>query len=143
MALDKKHVNVHGVYQILTNSGLRSITKSFARFYILDLLYREPQGLTSTMIYCNYKETLSESNSGDESARSRSNIIDHLNELESEHIIEKGVFKQYILTDKGRKIYELSIKLAEKLRQEGIKQEKIIELKQEKSIEKKPRARPR
>ncbi len=140
--MDKKQVNIHSIYQILTNSGLRSITKSFARFYILDLLYREPQGLTSTMIYCNYKEALSESNSGDESARSRSNIIDHLNELESEHIVEKGVFKQYMLTDKGRKIYEISMKLAEKLRQESAKKskhERNIE-KQEKNTGKKPAA---
>jgi predicted transcriptional regulator len=120
----KKQVNIHHLYQILTNFGLRSIIKSFARFYILDLLYREPQGLTSTMIYCNYKESLSENNSGDESTRSRSNIIDHLNELESEHIIEKGVFKQYMLTDKGRKIYEISMKLAEKLRQESMERPK-------------------
>ncbi|MEM2924860.1 MAG: hypothetical protein QXJ68_04140 [Methanocellales archaeon] len=98
------------------------------------------------MIYCNYKEAISESNGGDESARSRSNIIDHLNELESEHIIEKGVFKQYTLTDKGRKIYEISIKLAEKLRQEccSKNEEKLLkndELKQKKVIEKKPKAR--
>lgn len=112
-----KRIDIHQIYQILTDSGLRSITKSFARFYILDLLYREPQGLTSTMIYCNYKEDLAETNGGEESTRSRSNIIDHLNDLESEKIIEKGVFKQYVLTEKGRMIHEITMRLAKKLKE--------------------------
>ncbi len=117
MTFHNKRKNPHQTYQILTDSGLRSITKSYARLYIMDLLYREPQGLTSTMIYCNYKDKLQESEAGEDSARSRSNIIDHLNELEGENIIQKGVFKQYILTEKGRKVFEITMKLARKIRQ--------------------------
>jgi DNA-binding HxlR family transcriptional regulator len=106
------------VYQVLTSSGLRSITKSFARLYIMNLLYHENQGLTSTMIYCQYKKDLAEQDVPEEMTRSRSNIIDHLNDLEAEGLIEKGIFKQYILTEKGRRIFEITLELARELETE-------------------------
>ncbi len=110
--------DVREVYQVLTSSGLRSITKSFARLYIINLLYHETQGLTSTMIYCQYKKDLVEQDVPEEMTRSRSNIIDHLNDLEAEGLIEKGIFKQYILTEKGRRIYEITLDLARELEAE-------------------------
>ncbi|MEM2933868.1 MAG: hypothetical protein QXQ02_07320 [Halobacteria archaeon] len=109
---------VREVYQVLTSSGLRSIIKSFARLYIMNLLYHEPQGLTSTMIYCQYKKDLAEQDVPEEMARSRSNIIDHLNDLETEGLIEKGIFKQYILTEKGKRIYEITLSLSSELETE-------------------------
>ena len=33
-------------------------------------------------------------------------------------MIEKGIFKQYILTEKGRKIYEITVDLAKELETE-------------------------
>lgn len=97
--------DVHRIYQILTGSGIRDITKSFARLYIMNLLFHEEQGLTSTMIYCSLQKDLTERDIPEELGRSRSNIIDHLSELESEGLVQKGIFKQYILTDKGKKAH--------------------------------------
>lgn len=54
----------------------------------------------------------------EEMTRSRSNIIDHLNDLEAEGLIEKGIFKQYILTEKGRRIFEITLELARELETE-------------------------
>lgn len=118
MSEESAEKEVREVYQVLTSSGLRSITKSFARLYIINLLYNESHGLTSTMIYCQYKKDLTEQDVPEEMTRSRSNIIDHLNDLEAEGLIEKGIFKQYILTEKGRKIYEITVDLAKELETE-------------------------
>ncbi len=120
MAEDTAEKEVREVYQVLTSSGLRSITKSFARLYIINLLYNETHGLTSTMIYCQYKKDLAEQDVPEEMTRSRSNIIDHLNDLEAEGLIEKGIFKQYVLTSKGRKIYEITVELAKELATEKV-----------------------
>ncbi len=103
--------DVHRIYQVLTISGIRDITKSFARLYIINLLYNEEQGLTSTMIFCSLQKDLAERDIPEELGRSRSNIIDHLSELESEGLVQKGIFKQYVLTEKGKTAHSAIIQL--------------------------------
>lgn len=115
MAREKIVNDVHKVYQILTSSGIRDITKSFARLYIINLLFHEEQGLTSTMIYCALQKDLIERDIPEELGRSRSNIIDHLSELESEGLVQKGIFKQYTLTEKGKKAHQAIMQLVENL----------------------------
>ncbi len=101
-----------GMYKIFTSSGIRSVLKSFAQLYIMSLLYNEPQGLTSTMIYCSYKKDIFEKEVSEEMSISRSHIVDHLNDFQTEGLVEKGAFKQYMLTEKGKAVFEFVRQLA-------------------------------
>ncbi len=102
----------HEMYSVFASSGLRSILRSFAHLYIINLLYEEPPGLTCTMIYCSYKRDIFEQEIPKEISISRSHIAEHLIDFENEGLVKKGAFKQYILTEKGRLVFELAKQLA-------------------------------
>jgi ribosomal protein S19E (S16A) len=99
------------MYRIFTSSGLWSILRSFEHLYIMNLLYEEPAGLTCTMIYCSYKKDLFDQEVLEKSV-SRSHIAEHLNDLETEGLVVKGAFKQYVLTEKGKAVVEFARQMA-------------------------------
>ena len=71
-----RSLDAREMHRIFTSSGLRSILRSFARLYIMNLLYEEPTGLTCTMIYCSYKKDLFDQEVPEEMSVSRSHIMD-------------------------------------------------------------------
>jgi len=123
-------VETQWVYDLLNSSGMRCVLKSFVNWYIVSMLYRQPQGMTSTMIYEAYRKTPFDPRLAAELRESRSCIIVHLNELEGEGIVQKGLFKQYVLTEKGRSICENILKMTREVKVEEKEraEEKVIVL---------------
>ncbi len=105
-------IHASEMYKVFTISGLRGILSSYARLYILHLLYYEPEGLTCSMIYGLYKKDVINQDVPEEMTISRSHIIDHLSDFEVEGLVKKGTFKQYKLTEKGRIIFNFAKQLA-------------------------------
>ncbi len=116
--MQKDRADTYRVYDLLNSSGLRCVLKSYVNWYVVSILYYQPQGMTSTMIYENYRKCPVEPSMARELRESRSCVIVHLNELEAEGVVQKGLFKQYVLTEKGKRIYENISKLNREVKAE-------------------------